>query len=441
MSIYEMMDYDELQRRIGLEPAAETGWTWNCGNNPAKEAILDEPGAAFDDTEMAYAGRNPKMAGGYCLTEDINVNGLLLNHRDNNNTIWICSEIEGWWTLPPVEIPDVAKPFWDGSLLTTGRYTNRTVTISGIFIPPDPSLVWYNRDAILRAAGIVRGVGLLAMCGNESPSNPRMIRDANNKAIPNPFYDPPKMTLIQTSDVPLIRTIKPNGLTEFSLSFRCMNPAKLSVYEKSEPLPIESTSTLRQRRYQAFSLGVGEGGGETTEYRELQEVENTASKRKYADVKKVNLDYPIEDEAWYNSDPLDPWPSASYVTSAPGKTNVLNNLGNYFSFPTFVFNEITNASTTKPVIIRNMTTGEEMQIVKGVPTGSQLVIDCGLRRVGQVDPETSATSWKWDDRNFLTLNSQWINLAPGINTLVLSKDDSVKVPLHPRIYWRDAWAG
>ena len=54
-------------------------------------------------------------------------------------------------------------------MLTTGRYLTRTITISGCFIPPDQSLVWYNRDALIRVASIVRGVGLLAMCGNESP--------------------------------------------------------------------------------------------------------------------------------------------------------------------------------------------------------------------------------------------------------------------------------
>jgi hypothetical protein len=439
MSIYEQMDYDDLQRRIGLVPVGpDGGWTWHCGDNPAPEAILDEPGATYNDADMAYAGRNPKMAGGFCLSEDVNVNGLLLNHRDKNNTLWICTEIEGWWTTPPAEIPDVAKPFWDGSLLTTGRYGVRTITISGIFIPPDPSLVWYNRDAILRAAGIVRGVGLLAMCGNESPSNPRMLIGADNKAIPNKFYDPPKMTLIQTADVPLVRTLKTTGLTEFSLSFRAMNPAKLAVYEKSETLPIESTSVVRERRYRAISLSTSEGGGETTEYRELQEVTGSSTKRHYSGVRKVNLDTPIEDEEWFNSQQFDP---ASYQTTAASKIKVLNNAGNYFSFPTFVFDSITSASTSKPVIIRNMTTNEEMHIVKSVPTDNQLVIDCGLRRVGQVDPEASVTSWRWDDRNFLTLDSQWITLAPGVNTLVLSKDDTVKVPILPKIYWRDAWTG
>src|SRR3982751_2039037 len=101
---------------------------------------------------MTYTGWNPSIAGGLCLTNDINVNGLLLNHRDLNGTIWICTGIDGWWTTPPAEISDVPKPFWDGSLLTTGRYTVRTITISGCFIPPDKSLVWYNRKALIQVS-------------------------------------------------------------------------------------------------------------------------------------------------------------------------------------------------------------------------------------------------------------------------------------------------
>jgi len=434
MSIYEMMDYDDLQRRIGLEPAADGNWSWHCGNNPQAEVVLDEPGVMFDDPEIAYAGRNPKLVGGFCLSEDINVNGLLLNHRDDNNTLWLCTGIEGWWTLPPSEIPEVPKPYWDGALLTTGRYQTRIITITGLFLPPHPSLVWYNRDAILRASGIVRGVGLLAMCGNESP-------DLSQISDPtDPFLDPPKMAIIQTSDVPLIETVKESGLTQFSLSFRCVNPAKISVYEKNESLPIEieSTKTTRERKYQALSLGVGAGGGETTEYRELLEIQDSAELRHYTDVKKVNLDYPIEDEEFYTAGEFS---SASYATSTSAKTKVLYNAGNYFAFPTFVFGQIIGASKDKPVTVRNLTTGESMQILKPVDAGHELVVDTNLRRVGEVDPDASVPSWKFDDRNYLSLTSEWLSLAPGQNTLIVTTPSTITMPVLPKIYYRDTWIG
>jgi hypothetical protein len=294
MSKYEMLDYDELQRRIGITP----GETWHCGSNPAPVTTFEEEGVTYDDV-MSYTGASPLMAGGFCLSEDINVNGLLLNHRDDNNTLWLCTEVEGWWTIPPSEIPDVPKPFWDGSLLTTGRYLTRTITISGVFIPPDASLVWYNRNALIQASSIVRGVGLLTMCGNES--------DVLNETLTpfDPFYDPPKMTLIQTADTPLIDTTRANGFTQFSLSFRCVNPAKLSLYEKSVSLPMEDTTgpgaVTRERLYRAFSLAAGEGGGDTTEYTEVRNIGDPLhpeATRRYGDVENVNLGSLIEDEQY-----------------------------------------------------------------------------------------------------------------------------------------------
>jgi len=431
MSIYEMMDYDELLRRIGIQPHE----TWHCGDNPAAEVVLDEPGITFDDPGIAYAGRNPKLVGGFCLSEDINVNGLLLNHRDANNTLWLCTGIEGWWTLPPSEIPDVPKPYWDGSLLTTGRYQSRTITISGLFIPPHPSLVWYNRDAILRACGIVRGVGLLAMCGNETP-------DLNEfTAQGDPFYDPPKMAIIQANDVPLIETTKTSGFTQFSLSFRSVNPAKISVYEQNASLPVEAVGEVtRQRRYRAISLAADEGGGATTEYAELRYTTDPAGDRRYPDVLGVNIDTLIEDEEYVSAGGF---PNSSYITTDSNSTVTLHNAGNYFAFPTFVFGEIKPKAgkTTVEVIVRNLTTGESMTIRKPVAEGHQLVVDSGMRRVGEVDAETSALSWKFDDRNYLTMTSEWITLAPGPNTVIVSRSPDTVISAQPTCYWRDTWIG
>jgi hypothetical protein len=432
MSMYELVDYDGLQRRIGLEPKDE-GWSWHCGNNPSDEFIMDQPGATYDDPLTKYSGRSPRAGGGIVLSEDINVNGLLLNHRDLNNTIWVCTDIEGWWTLPPAEIPDVPKPTWDGSLMTTGRYLTRTITISGLFLPPHPELVWYNRDAILRVAGVVRGIGLLAMCGNENP-------DLNLLETPtDPFLDQPKMAIIQTNDVPLVETYNTRGDTRFSMSFRCVNPAKVSVYEKKVSIPYENNGVVRTRKYHAFSLGAGQGGGLTTEYAEVLRIRDTDQQRHYPDVLSMKVDAPIEDEELYTTGNFDP---ASYQTATSSNTVTLHNTGNYFAFPTFVFDTITGASTTKPITIRNITTNESMQIQMNVSAGHQLVVDCGMRRVGEVDPNADAPSWKFDDRNYLTLASQWITLAPGPNTVLVSMDTAVtKTSALPRVYWRDTWIG
>jgi len=427
MSKYEMLDYDNLMRRVGLAP----GETWFCGDNPPEDWKYEEAGFTYNDVRASYEGRN-QGHGTLCLSEDINVNGLLLNHRDRNNTIWLCTGVEGWWTLPPSELPDIPKPYWDGSMLTTGRYLMRTVTISGCFIPPDASWVRYNRDALIRSAAVVRGVGLLAMCGNESPEI----------TLDHPFFDPPKMAIIQMADVPLIETTKPNGFTQFSMSFRCVQPTKLSVYENIQTLPVEDAGVTRERRYQAVSEPASEPG-QTTEYAEVLQIENTSGKRKYSDFKNVNLDSLIKDEEYTESqDPADV--AAAYREKDTAETVVLYNAGNYFAFPIFVFDKIANVSKEFPLTLRNLTTDETMQIQGNVPDGSQLVIDTNLRRVTVADPNTSPTSWVWDRRSLLSLTSQWITLAPGANTIILSKPaatPAVNMPTNPSVLWRDTWIG
>jgi hypothetical protein len=293
--------------------------------------------------------------------------------------------------MPPSEIPEVPKPYWDGNLLTTGRYTARQITVSGCFLPPDPSLVWYNRDALMRVASIVRGVGLIALCGNQSPSLGRA----------DPFFDPPKMAVIQMADVPLVETIRPNGFTQFSLSFRCIQPTKLSAYERSTTAPVEDAGVTR----------------------EAAPPYNAMTDAQYQAV-------------------LDAIIAPYYQQAAAAETAVLHNAGNYFAFPVIVFDTITGVSKGHAITLQNLTTGEKMEVQKTVGTGRQLVIDTGQRRVAIVNPDDSPSEWVWDQRAALSLTSEWITLAPGDNTVIASKPAGAAVSLpDPTIYWRDTWIG
>jgi len=417
MSNYELLDYDRLLDRIGINHSE----TWFCGNNPGPELTYDELGITYDDV-VPYDGYPRFGQGGLCLTGDINVNGLLLNTRDANGTTWLCTGIEGWWTLPPSDIPDVAKPYWDGSLLTTGRYQSRTITITGCFIPPDASWVWYNRDQILRVASIVRGVGLLAMCGNASP----------DITIDSSMYDPSKMAIIQMADVPMVDTVKPNGFTEFSLSFKCSQPTKLSIHENSKTLPIPSTEMLRA--YNSFSRTLA-GGDETateTTYIELKGTDAPGVFRKYTDVKYYNPDVPIQDEDFV------------FVEGVDIDSLRVHNSGNYFSFPVYVFEEMEGITPTDPFVFANTTTGEVMRIVKPIGTGKQLVVDTGSRRAALVDPGTLPQTWLWNARNYLSLSSAWVTLAAGDNQFFIDRPAGAAFKLkgtQPRIYWRDTWIG
>jgi hypothetical protein len=465
MSVYELLDYDRLLERIGIPDQQD----WRCGDNPPDLWQYNEDGLRYDDIMdpdhlttdtyrpfgSAYDGRALRHAGGLCLNSDINVNGLLLNHRDHNGTIWVCTDIEGWWTLPPSEISDVPRPYWDGSMLTTGRYLSRTITISGAFMPPDKSYVWYNRDLLIRVASIVRGVGLIAVCGNGSSPI-----DYTDPEYFEPFYDPSKMSIIQMNDVPLIETTKPNGFTQFSLSFKCVYPAKLSVGERVQtiPFPLDATggSVLKYRKYLSFSRktampgevsGAGEPEGTgVTAYIELARTLQGNDTRKYADVRLYNPTNLIEDED--NE-------TTTLLPEEEGSLDLVNK-GNYFAFPVYVFDSMSFNSTyvdeggaTHPVPaqdkfleITNTATGETMRVIKEIGPLQQLVVDTSARRVSLIDRDEvdSPQSWDWNARDYLSLDSAWVTLASGTNKLSVSGPITFKGN-QPVAYWRDSWIG
>ena len=66
---------------------------------------------------------------GLKLEGDISINGLVLNAIDEEKVIWVCTDIENWWTLPSPEVPDIQRGLDDGSYDVRGRWLARTVTI------------------------------------------------------------------------------------------------------------------------------------------------------------------------------------------------------------------------------------------------------------------------------------------------------------------------
>jgi hypothetical protein len=394
MSKYELIDYDRLLERIGIPDPNN----WQCGANYGENFTYDELGLSYDEV-IPYDGRSQQIAGGMCLTGDVNVNGLLLNYRDINGTVWVCTEIDGWWTTPPSEIPDVPRPYWDGSMLTTGRYLARDIVVSGVFIPPRPSLVPYNRDLLIRASSIVRGIGLLATCD-----------------------DPAKTGIIQTSDVPLIQTTKTTGFTEFSLSFRSVEPTKQSVAENLKTLSLFTT----QRAYVSFAADdwvPGVVDPSDTTYLELEQGAGI-----YENVKVFNPGALIPDE-----------------TNIPVGTpqtdgQVFDNDGNYFAFPVYVFRGPYTLSTTNKLVITNLETGETMEIIKNIAADEELVVDTRARRVGLVEKTAAPKDWKWNARGHLSLTSDWVTLAPGRNQFSVTLPTST-IRNAPEVYWRDSWIG
>ena len=127
---------------------------------------------------------------------------------------------------------------------------------------------------------------------------------------------------------------------------------------------------------------------------------------------------------------------------------IYHNGGNYYTFPTIVFQATSGIDPTSPtdktLLISNTTTGDRMIIVKNIPAGHWLVVDNFARRVALVPPSQKDKPgiWLWNARNFLAMGSEWISLAAGDNEFAIQKGEGVSIgSLQPTMYWRDTWIG
>lgn len=145
---------------------------------------------------------NPYITG-MQLNADVILNGLVLNTVDENNVVWVCTGIEGWWTMPDVEIQDVPRGLGDGSYDVNGRYAYRNVTLTGSILPPSSSYVPAARDKLVRALDMVRKSGWLL-------TDERPVRGSK----------------VRLNGIPSIEVVNPRGRIDFNISLKAVNPIK-----------------------------------------------------------------------------------------------------------------------------------------------------------------------------------------------------------------------
>lgn len=146
----------------------------------------------------------PQVVNQVKLGADVILNDLTLNTIDEFGTIWIVSDIEGWWGQTEPEMPDIPRGTEEGSYDVQGRATPRNLTLSGYFIPRDSGTsLTDSLDRLVTATNIIRKGGWFT--ANEGP----------NKAV-----------WVRLSGAPEISTVNPRGKTEFSIPLRSADPVK-----------------------------------------------------------------------------------------------------------------------------------------------------------------------------------------------------------------------
>jgi hypothetical protein len=120
---------------------------------------------------------------GLKLRQDIQLGSLVLNRIDpNTGIVWVLTGLEGWWTLPDSEFPDLPRGWGDGSYDSDGRYTARVLTLEGSILTQNPEQSAEARAQLVNAINLVyRGASLIV---NEPIRNLRVSAiNASNETI------------------------------------------------------------------------------------------------------------------------------------------------------------------------------------------------------------------------------------------------------------------
>lgn len=164
---------------------------------------------------------------GAVLGKDIKLGDLQLNAIDDNDVVWVCTDIKGWWNLPDTEIQELDKGWGDGGYNSKGRYRSRILELEGVILPPDASKVQSARDTLVRALDLIRDTAWLVV--NE------------------PDYT--KAVRVRLSGKPNIENTNARGRIQFNVGLVAVDPIKYEWFGDSlttdyaETPPKNSTGT------------------------------------------------------------------------------------------------------------------------------------------------------------------------------------------------------
>jgi hypothetical protein len=148
---------------------------------------------------------------GMKLRADIVLGDFVFNTIDEYGVTWVITDIEGWWSHPEPDMPDIPRGFGDGSYDVKGRYQARMITLTGSFLTPTPDLVEAARDRLIIATDLVyKGAWLKT------------------------GTDGKRASFVRLSGAPQIQTVTARGRTDFSIGLKAADPIKYS-WNDQEP--------------------------------------------------------------------------------------------------------------------------------------------------------------------------------------------------------------
>lgn len=359
---------------------------------------------------------------GLKLRGDIQLGGLLLNTIDDNDVIWVCTDIQGWWNLPDPELPDLPRGWGDGSYDAKGRYAARLMTLNGAFLTQDPSQVEAARETLFKAIDLVYdSVELIVL---ESPTA--------------------KSSMVRLSGRPEIDTVTARGRTEFSIGLKASDPIKYEFLEPIVATPTNavpatpSAGSVRYTTSAAHGFSVGQyvtiAGSSIAGYNGTYLISSVPSTTTFGVTSSAT-----GTETWsgasatvfedgYRVKTIAAGANSGFVNSGTTKTPLIIELVG----PIAAGVTVTNALDYSAGYGDDVT--ETITVTTAVPSGSTLEIDTLNREAILITGATVVNG-----RSYISTLSDWIYLQPsfkGTNTIALSGSTG-----SAKIFYRSGWIG
>jgi hypothetical protein len=346
---------------------------------------------------------------GLKLERDVILGNLVLNRIDTNpasstyNTIWVCTDIEGWWEVPAPEVPNIPRGLDDGSYDVRGRWLAREMTLRGTILPPSKSVAPYARQELLSALDIVyKGVWLRV---KEEPMRSAYVRMVGKPTITN---------------------TNARGKIEFSIPLRAGDPIKYGWNGESVQIDravrVDNVVTVTTNTTHGFSngnsitifdLGTSFNGTHT-----IASVSADGNKFTYsntaADTSTVVNGYAILSSR-YDAD-------NGYTTA--NLLSAINNIGGTSNV------SVTNSGTTNvavtvsitgpmtaPAYIRNLTTGQNIRVVKSLRANTLSANVTTVSRAAQTTTLTTNITHSFSVGDTITVANLGVASANGNKTV------------------------
>jgi hypothetical protein len=359
---------------------------------------------------------------------------------DLAGTVWTVSDIDGWWNVPDLEMPNIQRGYADGSFDVDGRFVARDLEFQGSVVITSGNrsdigqLNFAIRNHIIALFDLVRRGTWLIVDEDALIPNPDYPTNSNSQ-----YLDYKRACYVRLSGRPEIVTNNSRGRIDFSIGLRANDPLKYEWVENIENLPDFEVITGN-----GYNFGFVQGTVPSSEFRTytngVPDWEQSSALttdnlfRDYSEVGVYDSGY-VDGYRNYSGDVSVSSQQSENGVSAINHGNA--NVGCYIRVigPLYGPAEITNITTGQTMTILETGTAN----IPVIPADTFLDIDTRIREVHQgdfINGESDESA-----RGLLEPLVDWIYLQPGENILYLTDFGSVGVTPVLQVYWRSGWIG